>query len=86
MQDVTKLEKMSLELHIDVARPLLGPSRPCQVTMIHVKHPKVIPHPWITLVFSLKGGGFKSPRFMGPQVKQPYVIKMIHTPYSPTYV
>jgi hypothetical protein len=24
--------------------------------MIHVKHPKVIPHPWITFVFPLKGG------------------------------
>ena len=24
--------------------------------MIYVKYPRVIPHPWITLVFGLKGG------------------------------
>ena len=43
-------------LHMEVARPVYGPTRPCLGGRIHVKYPRAIPHPWITLVFSLKGG------------------------------
>ena len=57
MQDSKNGDDEPVGPHRGVARPLLGPTRPCQVTMVHVKHPKVILHPWITLVFSLKGGG-----------------------------
>ena len=44
-------------LHMQVAQPAHGPTRPCQCGRIHVKYPRAIPHPWITLESSLKGGG-----------------------------
>jgi hypothetical protein len=45
-------------LHMQVAQPAYGPTRPFQGGRIHVKYPRAIPHPWITLVFCLKGGGW----------------------------
>ena len=50
-----------------VGRPTLGAHQSPQATMIHVKASKVIRHPWITLVFLLKGKRIKSHEFMGPQ-------------------
>jgi len=50
-------EKMSLwTLYREIAQPPYGPTRPCQGGRIQEKHPRAIPHPWITFVLPLKGG------------------------------